>query len=885
MDSILYFTDRYKVSAGYEPAFTKMLARCGIPRQRVITTDIYHLVDEPLRKLRSNDLVWRFNPDKLERIREVYEQRIRAIKPSVIVVSCPAILGVLANGDLGIATLEKMRGGVYSFAGIPVIVTYPITAIHQRIDIRLVENDDGEVDKQQPYRVQQGNTILNWDWQKVGRFYQGKQRQLPPFKYSICRTLDDCFAARDYLLQCKLIAVDIETGNFPSQVTCVGYTGMLPNGATHSFVIPFYNEHSSNGAFWASEDDHMYAWAVVREINDSPVPKTLQNGPYDSSYFIRDRAPLRNYIFDSMVLWWSLYCELPKSLDFISSVLLDNYQYWKDDIKGQEQERVSDDPRGMETYWRYCALDCYNTLFNTCYLNKLMSHTPAMQHNYSQAMMRLFSGLRMSMRGTRADFKRRDYHRDNLIRERDEAIARFRYLIDDDAFNINSPDQKVSLLYDVFGLRPMNDRGRPVERDGKGKGKAPSAGAIPLKLAKTEHPLFKYVIESLQKAMEPDKQISIVFGKKDPETGKISGGIQCPSGRFLTYFSAVGTETNRFSSKKSAFWNGGNAQNIRGKYRDWVQADPNHIFLDIDYSQSDDVFMAYESQDPDKIAVVESGKDGHAVNGELFFGMPYEQIVAGKEAKDPLIVHPTTGIRQLAKRIVHGTNFQMAAMTLYVTMGRDAVVAAAELLGYADAARWSQDRLVQICEKLMLRYRGKYRRLTRREYYADVLRELKQKRSMTNAFGSTRIFLGDPEDNGTQREATAYIGQSDTADNMNRVMYEIDWGYIPKTFRDGPNPCARETPLQMDWRSHGIGFHLQVHDNFVSQLNLQHPRWKEAAYNLLQVMDRPVVIKGREVRIRAEAEVGLRWGKNMLAWNGDIRELDSLVEQLQHMEN
>jgi hypothetical protein len=92
--------------------------------------------------------------------------------------------------------------------------------------------------------------------------------------------------------------------------------------------------------------------------------------------------------------------------------------------------------------------------------------------------------------------------------------------------------------------------------------------------------------------------------------------------------------------------------------------------------------MAYESQDPDKIAVVESGRDSHAVNGELFFGMPYDDIVAGKKANDPRIVHPIYGIRQLAKRIVHGTNFQMAGMTLYVTMGREAVVETARLLGF-----------------------------------------------------------------------------------------------------------------------------------------------------------------------------------------------------------
>ncbi len=104
--------------------------------------------------------------------------------------------------------------------------------------------------------------------------------------------------------------------------------------------------------------------------------------------------------------------------------------------------------------------------------------------------------------------------------------------------------------------------------------------------------------------------------------------------------------------------------------RDFLVADSNCILMDVDYSQSDDVFIGYEANDPIKIAVIESGVDGHAVHGELFFKKPYAEIVAGKRAGDPLIVHPLTGIRQLSKRIVHGTNFQMAAITLFMTMGR-----------------------------------------------------------------------------------------------------------------------------------------------------------------------------------------------------------------------
>lgn len=863
---ILYMTDKLKVSQGYEPAFTRMLAKSGIRRNAVICADIYNLVESPLYR-KGNEKLWRFNPDKLESIKAAFDQRINAFRPKLIVVSDPAVMGVLVNGDERLGTLDKCRGGVYTYRGYTVIVTYPITAIHSTFDERLVEGQD-EANKYEPYKVPSGNWILYRDWQKVGRFYHGKQRKLPPFVYSVCRSIPDCVAARRFLDSCSLIAIDIETGLYPAQITCVGFTGLHKDGTVRTFVIPFSDNSVEGGCFWDSPDDHALAWSILEEICNNPVLKTMQNGSYDASYFIKYRLGINNYLLDSMFMWFAMQMELPKSLDFISSILLDNYQYWKDDIKGKENESAS---FNMEQYWRYNGLDCYNTLFNTLYMVKLLKADPAMQFNYNDVFMRGLSGLQMSMRGMKADFKRRDEHRVALEAERDRALERVRYLVADPEFNVNSPPQKASLLYDVLGAPQRTARGRYVDPKKPLKGQnAPSSGAIPLKLIKTEHPFYAIIIDALTDTMEPDKQISNVCNMK------------LFTDRFRTSFGAAGTETTRFSSKGSNFWDGGNAQNIRKTYRDWIVPDPHNLIFEVDYSQSDDVFVAYESEDPDKIAVVESGMDGHAVHGELFFGMPYSEIVAGKRAGDPRIIHPTTGVRQLSKRVVHGTNFQMAAMTLYTTMGREAVVAAAILLGYADAQYWSQEKLVHLCGSLMLKYRKKYKRLSRKEWYGEIAKQLKTSGTLTNAFGVTRRFLGDPDDNGTQREATAFIGQSDTSGNMNRSMYEVDLGVMPKSFRDGPNPHAYERPLRMTYDSHGFRFCLQVHDSFVCQLDTRHSRWKEAAHNLLTVMNRPLIIKGRQFSIKTESELSTRWGtKKAIEWDGkDPYDLDRIGSQL-----
>jgi hypothetical protein len=875
---ILYLTDKSGITDGYKKVFGEILSNAGIARQQVLVSSIYGLVPDALVK-KGNRLALGFNPDRIAEITSAFNQRIAAATPDIIVCSCPAILGLLSNWDWSVATLDKCRGGVYHYHGIPVIIVAPITAIHRLVDERTLKNLEGDAVAYEPYRIKNGQWIVLRDWEKVGRFVHGKTIDFPEFQYSVCRTIEECVVARDWLASCKLIAVDIETGTYPAALTCNGFYGIQPDGRMRGFVIPFYDPTQEDGCFWQDEDDHLIAWDIQKQILNNPVPKTMQNGFYDCSYFIKYRLGVEKYIYDSMYLWFSLYPELPKTLDFISSILLDNFVYWKDDIKGTDNEKLSGQ-EGIELYWRYNVMDCYTTLCNTLRLMVVFENSPMMRTNYNDVWMRMQSGLAMSMRGIKADFKRLDYHRDTVLAEQQRAVARFRWMIDDPEFNINSPDQKKSLFYDVLGARKRNKRGRLIDVKKPLSGtNAPSVGAIPLKMIKTEHPFFAHIVTGLQEAMEPDKQLSNVFGRKNPETGFVTGGIKFFTPRFRTAFNPAGTTTTRFSSKGSNFWDGTNAQNIRETYRDWMVPDDGCLLFDVDHSQSDDVFMGYEANDAAKIAVIESGVDGHAVHGELFFGVPYAEIVSGKKSGDARIVHPTLGIRQISKRVVHGTNFQMAAITLFMTMGRDAVVAAAELLGFHDAAGWSDEKLIKICGYMMGQYRKKYPRFTQKEYYLDILNMLRTKGTVTNAFGIERRFLGDPNDSGTQREATGFVGQSDTAGNMNRTMYEIDHGWLPERFRDGINPDRLDRPRQMDWASHGFMFLLQIHDSFVGQVNLRHPNWRESLVNLLHVMNRPIIINGHTVRVKTEITLGRRWSKDsMIEWKGkDPHDLDRIA--------
>src|SRR5690606_34902343 len=134
--------------------------------------------------------------------------------------------------------------------------------------------------------------------------------------------------------------------------------------------------------------------------------------------------PLRNYAYDSMSLWWSRYPDLPRRLDFIASVLLDDYQYWK-------ESRKSDD---FIEYCIYGMKDTESTLRATLKLLKMAEHDDRMRLNFFHAHMRSLAGLEMSMQGIAVDEEVMNEIAGSLDKEAVKALAELRYLVGDEGF-------------------------------------------------------------------------------------------------------------------------------------------------------------------------------------------------------------------------------------------------------------------------------------------------------------------------------------------------------------------------------------------------------------------------------------------------------------------
>lgn len=931
---ILVFQDKLGITAGYESIWNSLLIGARIDGHNFKRFSSYN---SPIGKLhllikKKNRKTPGFNPDIVGKVRQWFETHCDGNKPDAVLVMDPALFG-LFESEWDSATTDKMRGGVYYYktsAGnkFPVVITTPISAVHRRMDPKEIailnqgvyseaefyelqaqrkalsdaEEDDSESEDDEetsegseeeskepeeekddeefheeffmpPYKIPYGRFVLRTDLGKLKRAAEGNLRRPPRFEYHLVNDVVDAEEAVETLSRCILIAADTETSplnrNKPiAHVTCVGYAGLKTNGAIVCFVFPIFLGKSAHADLHPCAESFISA---IRRINQLPIRFTFQNGPYDSAYFLRDGLPIENWAYDSMTMFWAIWPELPKRLDFITSVLSDSYQYWKEGIRSKD----------INEYWLYNAKDCYTTLYNTLLLAELLNKSQKARRNFFEAHARVAVGFAMSMRGVKSDETALEIHAEALDKKKIEAEKRLKFLVADDEFNNNSAPQKKFLLYTLMGMPFRNAKGKAVKTLDKA-----STGSNVLRMAQHESPIARIVIKAMQAVSEPSKQISNVIKIKRRE---VADGKK----RTFTAYDGVGTTTTRYSSRKSAFYDGANLQNIRKGYRDFMMADEDSFLLDIDFSAADDVYVTYESGDPKKIDLFVSGRDAHAENATLFFdNWTYDQVVAGKKAKDDRVVHPITGIRQITKKLSHGCNYLMAALTLLVTSGRDAIVAAAKELGHDNAGTWSQAELVKFCAILESKYRHHYVRFRREGgWYDDVRRELIDSGGVLTAFNYFQRFLGDPHSDDVLRAAAATFGQANTAGRINDTVMELELGFIRKEFRDGPNPAFGEEPLITGRRDFGTSLRLQTHDSLTFNVSLKHPHWVEGCQRIAKVMARPTVIRNKltgsleSFAVRREAEVGIRWGNSMIEWDMNIESLEKTLIKAQEKEN
>lgn len=200
-------------------------------------------------------------------------------------------------------------------------------------------------------------------------------------------------------------------------------------------------------------------------------------------------------------------------------------------------------------------------------------------------------------------------------------------------FNINSPKQLATVLFEKLGLKPIRKTktGYSTDED-------------TLTQLATQHELPAQIVNYRSLSKLKSTYVDALPELVNPETKRLH-----------TSLNQTVAATGRLSSTEP------NLQNIpvKGEYglriREAFIAPPGHTLLCADYSQIEPRILAHLSQDPRLLAVFAKGEDIHMATAMEIFGLPSSQI--------------TRDMRRVAKTVVFGIVYGISPFGLASNIG------------------------------------------------------------------------------------------------------------------------------------------------------------------------------------------------------------------------
>lgn len=603
------------------------------------------------------------------------------------------------------------------------------------------------------------------------------------------------------------IAVDIETKKDPLTITCIGFAAVRFSDdciSVSCYVVPFDSE---------------FAVSCCRKFASIERPKILQNGKYDIAYLLRFGIIMWGYMWDTATMFHAWLSELPKDLAFLSAFLIRDGRYWKDLAETND----------LQEYYKYNALDIWSTALAMISWNQQAPDWA--KRNYLAEFPINFPCILSEMTGIKRDMNKLTEARaeqDKLIEESNQSLHAMLGV----PLNSNSPVQ-VKKLLEVLGCKDDPTATRKVWG---------STDEKTLTKASYMHPLNNRILQKILDIRGARKLASTYLA-----TDSDKKGAKEFNGRILYSLIPHGTDTGRLASREHHFWCGLQLQNIpRGKaVKQTLTADDDFLFGEADLEQAESRDTAHIAGDEALIAAVSGTRDFHSVNASAFFGIPYAAIYSDE-------LHKTLDkkLRDLAKRVNHGANYNMGANVLVDTMGLEKIFEARNLLKLPKF--WTAK---QIAEYLLESFHKTYPGISR-NYYTGMIHQLITTRHLVSKAthhpheqddwskscydvalwykqtgGWTRRCFGHPDKNKSDKNSyIAHEPQSLNAMTLNkafmRVFYEI--AINPK--------YSRNFKL--------IG---QIHDSIPHQYRISHEYISKLVAKCMEI---PVTVKGYDGKVR-----------------------------------
>lgn len=174
------------------------------------------------------------------------------------------------------------------------------------------------------------------------------------------------------------------------------------------------------------------------------------------------------------------------------------------------------------------------------------------------------------------------------------------------AFNVNSPRQLETILFDEMGLKPL-----------KRTKTARSTDAATLETLAEEHELPRLILEIRQLSKLKGTYIDALPQLVHPKTGRIH-----------TRWEQAVAATGRLSSTDPNLQNIPIRSDVGRRIREAFIAPPGQELVSADYSQIELRVLAHLSQDPKLLEAFRTGQDVHTRTAIEVFGVPEKELTA-----------------------------------------------------------------------------------------------------------------------------------------------------------------------------------------------------------------------------------------------------------------
>ncbi len=584
----------------------------------------------------------------------------------------------------------------------------------------------------------------------------------------------------------------------PTFITCASWTLVFENLSYKTFVLPLENY---DGCHWRNDTDYGNALQFMRYVNRMPTRKVMHNGMYDVTHSLVYGAEPVNWTLDTMAMAHAEFVELPKSLDFVSSLWLDDYIYWK------SESDLAHAAKDQERYWGYNAKDTWYTARNAiAWIQKAPAYA---RRNYAEKFPLVYPALYGNFEGFKIDQDVRTKKRTASLAQLEGARKKLRIMVADPNFNAGSWQQVEKYVYNVFGAR----------KEGIGKSKS-GTDEKNLKAVSEQHPLLARLCSEILDYREAQKAIGTYYD------------FLQKNGRLLWALNPFGTETERMACNSSSFWCGTQVQNIPSYAKEMLIADEGYELFEIDNSQSEARCTAYLAQELKLIAALEDTlKDFYKTLGTLFFQIPYEEVT--KEFRNSVL-----------KKIVHGTNYVMGAGTFIENITAKVLFVTAPKLGITLVEKMVKPTathmtIKQFAKLLLDAYHGPFPRI--REWYKEVSMEIHTTSRLVSPLGHVRHFFGDvTKDHTMFRSAIAHGPQNLSVSVLNVGFQRI--------YKELVLPGKGDIRLK-----------AQIHDSNLGQYKIE---LRDYYLPKIQALcDNPVIVHGRTLRIPTDLKYGHNWAE------------------------